>query len=328
MLRARHWLYVFRTERWATICFLLLASPTIWALEVRREIAPREPQVGQPCQLTLIAEGEKAAEFTVVDSYLRDGTTTWTRTAKPPVSEVSKDGRILRVSYEIVPLRPGLQPLPPVPIRMSGGKIEVFPLKPVEIRSHFAQDEITTFPFGVRLAELEEKLIPPGWVKTFPRLLAVLALLIIAVVAAAVGMLVRRKSSAPAPALPPDLRALLELEKLESEGLVAKRQFKEFYSRLSDTVRSFVGTIWGFDGLECTTAELLREVENKPLPLALQREIEDVLEEADLVKFAKYQPEPMVCEKALNRARNIIRGISALIPRERPVSNEKGGGRP
>lgn len=267
-------------------------------------------------------------ESTVVDSFLRDGTTTWTRSAKPPVSEVSEGGKMLRVTYGIVPLRPGLQPLPPVPIRMAGGMVEAFSLEPVQVRSRLSQDEITTFPFGVRLAELEETLIPPGWVKTLPRIFAVLALLLIAVIAAVAWVLIRRKSAAPAPPLPPDLQALLELEKLESEGLVAKRQYKEFYSRLSDTIRSFVGTMWGFDGLECTTAELLREVENKPVPLTLQREIEDVLEEADLVKFAKHQPEPAVCEKALSRARNIVRSISALFPREEPASDERNGGRP
>ncbi|MCX7626039.1 MAG: hypothetical protein N2Z21_07500 [Candidatus Sumerlaeaceae bacterium] len=318
-------MFVGRTV--ASVCLFLLLCFQAQALQIHSEIEPREPLVGKPCRLVLVVEGNRASEVKVSDSFLRDAATTWTQLTRNPSTQTSRSPHSIRISYELIPLRAGVQPLPPVPLQMPDGKLELLTLKPVIVRSHISPDEITTSPFGVKLAGLEERIIPPAWARVIPRVLALITLFLVLGAAIAIWMLARRRSSASSVPLPPDLRALSELDKLASEGLIAKRQFKEFYSRLSNTIRSFIGTVWGFDGLECTTAELLTELQNRPVPLSLQREISETLEEADLVKFAKYQPEPSSCEKAIARARSIVMGISALRSAEQQRTEPGGGHR-
>ena len=92
---------------------------------------------------------------------------------------------------------------------------------------------------------------------------------------------------------PAHVIAFRELEKLKEEKLWQKGEVKEYYSRLTTILRQYLENRYNVYSLELTTYETL----NALLQTGFKRDgsfdrLKNVLSGADLVKFAKYNPEP------------------------------------
>ncbi len=109
------------------------------------------------------------------------------------------------------------------------------------------------------------------------------------------------------PAEPAHLTALEELRRIESLGLLGKGRFKEYYSLVSGTIRKYVGERYGFETMELTTGELVREMRGRKIEEHLTREFGVFLERSDLVKFAKLVPPYPEMESAIETARDLVR---------------------
>lgn len=97
----------------------------------------------------------------------------------------------------------------------------------------------------------------------------------------------------PVPPVPADIAALDQLEKLEQSDWLATGKFKEYYSAISDILRGYLEAGFAVAALERTTGELLRDLRNKAkIPTERQVELKELLDTCDLVKFAKFKPEP------------------------------------
>lgn len=90
--------------------------------------------------------------------------------------------------------------------------------------------------------------------------------------------------------LPPHQRAERELERLQRSTLLDTGKTKEYYTELSNILRRYIERRYGIEALESTTAELLPRLKGLELDRALTDKIKDLLENADLVKFAKFSP--------------------------------------
>ncbi len=105
---------------------------------------------------------------------------------------------------------------------------------------------------------------------------------------------IKKKNSVPKNILPPKTVweiACEELEKLRQEDLLSQGKFKEYYSRLSDIVRSYVEERFKLRAPEMTTEEFLLSLENAAVIQGPQKEIlKEFLYFCDLVKFAKHIP--------------------------------------
>ena len=91
--------------------------------------------------------------------------------------------------------------------------------------------------------------------------------------------------------IPAHERALTDLQKLEGEELWQQGAYKEFEVRLSTIFRRYIEEKFEFPALEWTRREIIGHLSNLPtegLPLAL---VDEVLTQADMVKYAKAQPE-------------------------------------
>ena len=96
----------------------------------------------------------------------------------------------------------------------------------------------------------------------------------------------------PEPPVPADQMALDKLRDLLASGWVEAGQIKEFYSGISDAVRAYIETGFACPALERTTGELMRDLRKRSLfdsPQTL--ELKQLLEDCDLVKFAKFRPD-------------------------------------
>ena len=97
--------------------------------------------------------------------------------------------------------------------------------------------------------------------------------------------------------LPPFERAIEELKALENESLTKQEEFKSYYSRLTDVIRRYLEEEAKIDALESTSEELLLKLEMRKDAgtLDLDRKtlisLREVLQNADLAKFARSMPE-------------------------------------
>lgn len=102
----------------------------------------------------------------------------------------------------------------------------------------------------------------------------------------------------PAPPVPAHERALADLEALFQSDLLDKKEFKAFFSQLSEIMRVYLEGRYYIKALEETSAEIMRDVKEHLDDEALLLSLREQLTLADLVKFAKYVPEEQEVEKA------------------------------
>ncbi len=85
-------------------------------------------------------------------------------------------------------------------------------------------------------------------------------------------------------------RVLIEIKRLKDKGYLEEKKFKEFYSELSDVLRLYLERAFKVEALERTTSELLDELKQKQFEATPLSQMKQVLEETDLIKFAKFIP--------------------------------------
>ncbi len=120
---------------------------------------------------------------------------------------------------------------------------------------------------------------------------------------------------ADGPPKPEDEVALAELDRLEREGFLKLGRFKPHYFRVSDVLKAYFGKRFTFDALECTSGEILIELElKKAASEELLRELRNFFYELDEVKFTDRLPLPDVAEKLVGRAREFILKTKRLPP--------------
>lgn len=143
------------------------------------------------------------------------------------------------------------------------------------------------------------------------RLLAALTVLLAAALAGygAYRWLKRRRLRPPIerPLAALDVRTFAALDALRRENLPAQGRAREFYFRLSEIARAYLGERYGFEALECTSAELLeaaRQHRSRGLPA---EELERFVAESDLVKFAKAPASEAQCNEALEFVGQLVR---------------------
>ena len=101
-------------------------------------------------------------------------------------------------------------------------------------------------------------------------------------------------------------RALRALETLEKEKLWQHNQSKEHYSRLTTIIRTYVEERFGLPMLEQTTDEFIQNAKHHPALQPYFHSLVDLLQIADMAKFAKAQPLPEEHIKSLEIAKLFI----------------------
>jgi hypothetical protein len=92
---------------------------------------------------------------------------------------------------------------------------------------------------------------------------------------------------------PAHIIAFRELESLREDQVWQKGEVKLFYTRLTEILRQYLENRYTVFSLELTTAETLDALVKTGFKKdALYNQLKTILTGADLVKFAKYSPEP------------------------------------
>jgi len=85
----------------------------------------------------------------------------------------------------------------------------------------------------------------------------------------------------------PHQRAMKAIDQIKAEHMTASEDQKEYYTRLTDTLREYIRERFGFNAMEMTTSEIIYNLQQTG-DKTMITELKDLFETADLVKFAKY----------------------------------------
>jgi hypothetical protein len=119
--------------------------------------------------------------------------------------------------------------------------------------------------------------------------------------------------------IPPHVKALAALENLDNEQLWQKGFIKDYHSRITEIIRNYFEERFDLPAMELTTTETIHHlngIKEKEIILDITY---DFLSNADLVKFAKFQPLEAVNEEMMKQAKEIIQ---STIP-QKPVITEE-----
>ena len=123
-------------------------------------------------------------------------------------------------------------------------------------------------------------------------------------------------------------KATTLLQQLEGKELWQKGEIKHYYSELTDIARNYIEEEIHIPAMESTTSELIEALRKaaKQQKLKLSNEtvenLEKVLKQADLVKFAKVKPLDFEIEEDKKRISNSIVTIHKSIPEIVEVDDE------
>jgi hypothetical protein len=156
--------------------------------------------------------------------------------------------------------------------------------------------------------------VPITFKEILPYALIVLggAAIVLALIFLIVKYGVKKKSNKPETKKPKnraraDVVALNALDALWHKKLWQEGLLKPYYSELTEILRVYLEDRFDIYAMEMVSNDILREVEKEEVADAVAlAKLRDILYNADLVKFAKWNPQPNAHEKCYKDARDFV----------------------
>lgn len=117
----------------------------------------------------------------------------------------------------------------------------------------------------------------------------------------------------------PHQKAMKEIEVIKADKLVLQENPKEYYTRLTDTLRKYIEERFGFSAMEMTSAEIMENLRSRG-DQTMINELQELFTTADLVKFAKHST--LINENDMNLV-NAIEFINSTKIDEMPKEEEQ-----
>ena len=173
----------------------------------------------------------------------------------------------------------------------------VLPALDVHMTSALAPDESTARPMQVA-RPLPEAPMSPWWWLLVPG----------AACALYAGFALSRRGQVQAvAALTAAQRARRDLTHLETERLLEQAKVDLYFQRVADIVRTYLEDRFFLHAPRATTREFLRDAERSAaIEQGHRTKLHQLLELADLVKFARHAPEDTVGHDAMQTARTFV----------------------
>ena len=91
----------------------------------------------------------------------------------------------------------------------------------------------------------------------------------------------------------PHQKAMKEIEQIKADKMQNSENAKEYYTKLTDTLRKYIEDRYGFNAMEMTSSEIIDRLEKAlagdvQAAETMKAELRQLFMTADLVKFAKY----------------------------------------
>lgn len=113
--------------------------------------------------------------------------------------------------------------------------------------------------------------------------------------------------------VPPHITALNALKALREKQLWQKGMVKEYHSEITEIIRRYFEERFNLPALEMTSGESIEELQKRRGTDMIIEDTENFLSNADLVKFAKYQPMASVNEEMMKQAEKIVNKTKSTV---------------
>lgn len=226
-----------------------------------------------------------------------------------PVDTLERDGRRLKLRkrYELAAFQEGLHKVVPQVMYMDKNIVDTLAAEDTLVLM------VTTFQIDSTshsIFDLKPQMDLPfkfGEISGYLAWGFVGLLLLIALIYAVSRILAHYGKSfgtifKPAPPLPPHVVAFMALEKLHEERLCQQGEHKLYYSSLTDILREYISGMFGVGAMEMTSDEIIEAMRDVDIARKQKMDLGELLRDADLVKFAKAEPESEHSEEAYRKA--------------------------
>ena len=269
------------------ICHLSFSSA--WAQRVESKISSMEMLVGEQVAITVTAHAKDTARVEFPRSLLiPNGIEVLEAIEEPPVDE--GNGMVARrCNYILTSFADTLYPLPPIPVKISGKEYQTNQLA---LQVLTVDVDTTNFEKYYGPKTIQE--LPMSWTDDEWGKALWLSFLAVALLLICLWLMMRLKSNKPIIAhiriikrVPPHQKAMKAIDEIKAERMVTAENPKEYYTRLTDTLRQYINERYGFNAMEMTSSEIIDRLMKTDDPKSLD-ELRQLFTTADLVKFAKY----------------------------------------
>ena len=275
------------------ILFLLILAASVQmvkAQSVEASIDQIEMLVGQQTHVTLkaVAKENAKVEFPqfLPSQYVTPGVEVLT--CQPQEDKAADNGLVEKsMVYTLTSFDDTLYYIPPMTVKIDGK----------EYKSKSLALKVLTIEVDTAHAE---KFFPPKDVQDNPfqwsdwSLIFWLSVLILIVLALTYYLYIRLRDNKPiithiriVKKLLPHQKAMKEIEQIKADKMVTAENSKEYYTKLTDTLRKYIEERYGFSAMEMTSSEIIENLMATQDQKALD-ELRQLFTTADLVKFAKY----------------------------------------
>lgn len=115
-----------------------------------------------------------------------------------------------------------------------------------------------------------------------------------------------RPTFQPVPFRDPLKKLQQTLSDLKNRNPNTLKEYDKFYISLGDAIREYFETLYRIPALESTSREIIQQLDKRAIDEDLVNDTREVLQEADMVKFAKFTPTSEQAEKALEKGYNFL----------------------
>ncbi|MEN8228538.1 MAG: hypothetical protein ABFS38_10325 [Bacteroidota bacterium] len=313
----------------SSLLYLVFPYASAQLISVKSQMASDSMMIGDQVVFTIHVEALENVSFqfpNVTDTLSKDIEVLFPISSDTMVIEGRK---AVDQSYMITSFEAGIQLVPPQPVIYSTGDIiDTAMSMPLLIR---------VFEPVVDTTQQIKPIKPPmNTPLTFKEVLPWLAVamggwMVVTLIFALVWMYRQRQKDPEIfslkPQEPAHVIAFRELDRLKEEKIWEKGRVKHYYTRLTKIFRRYIESQYGIPAMERTTEEILHAFRKSNTEDDLLDEmLKELLELADLVKFAKEDPLPVENQTNLNNAYLFVQKSYPLFFKEDPGQKEEEPG--
>ena len=267
-----------------------IGAVSVWAQSVEASIDNIEMLIGEQAHVTLkaVAKENAKVEFPQFQptQYVTPGVEVLA--CQPQEDKQTDEGFVERsMVYTLTSFDDTLYYIPPLTVKIDG--------KPYESKSLALK--VLTMEVDTAHAD---KFFPPKGVQENPfqwsewSPIFWLSVVLLIILAITYYIYIRLRDNKPiithiriVKKLLPHQKAMKEIEQIKADKMVTAENSKEYYTKLTDTLRKYIEERYGFSAMEMTSSEIIEKLMATQDQKALD-ELRELFTTADLVKFAKY----------------------------------------
>ncbi len=294
---------------------LLLLPAFAWAQEIDVSLQPKEISIGQHARLNIEVDfpGDRFLILPVFNDTITSKIEVL-RYGRPDTLLHDQNRLVLQQQHTITAWEEGFFPIPPMEfISISNGDTLIYESEPLLLEVAGVEVDLAEAPKDIKPIFS----LPITFRELLPYIIGALLLALLVWLLVRYFRRPRKQEVKPGiwekPDIPAHVAAISSLESLRNKKLWQKGKVKLYHSELTDILRMYLEKRFRIKALEMTSAEILDQMQQKFRENDKPEQLNSILELADLVKFAKYQPDARQNEDVLELA---IGFVKETIPKQ------------